>query len=342
MNQQLHQLRLRFLENNFRNTEAAQRAFEAFQTLKEHPAELAHLLRHHKKKGIYLESEIYFRDDMDMLIGYYTVLSAGVFTGYLSTELDPAIIAEFSAVLGHPAVIPYYTQYYPLTLPAYLFRLYSSAKVPAGNFPQSPETDRLFEQFLVLLRNRLNDSDIDLYLWLLDDGYVNKENGQRLLNLRIFMELIGNPAAAAQFKQADPGDARHFDSALAGFAKFISYAEELERLMRLVGEKDLLAKSAIWHIESYWFVFLHAKMANGLDTALYMIAANDPAKYVFPFDQTSSDEDLAQWLMESRQALEQATESTAYLMHQSHGVPLQMLMDDFDLKGSVASDLPVG
>ncbi|RYF48456.1 MAG: hypothetical protein EOO39_46915, partial [Cytophagaceae bacterium] len=81
MNQELHQLRLTFLENNFRNTEAARRAYQAFQELKHSPPELAHLLRHHKQQGIYQEQEVNFRDDFDMLIGYYTVLAAGIFTG---------------------------------------------------------------------------------------------------------------------------------------------------------------------------------------------------------------------------------------------------------------------
>jgi hypothetical protein len=341
MNQELYQLRLTFLENNFRNTEAARRAYQAFETLKDRPSELAHLLRYHKQEGIYREHEVYFRDDFDMLIGYYTVLAAGIFTGYLSVALDQKTIAELHEVLGHPAVIPYYTQYYPLTLPVYAYQIYASPVPPSYDFRERPDTDRLFEQFLVLLRNRVADPDIDLYLWLLDDGYVNDHEEHRILNLRTFLEFIGNPGAAAAFKQNHPESAKHFDSALAGFAKFIIYAEELQRLMNEIGENDLLAKSAVWHVESYWFVFLRTKMAGGLEAVLATIAANDPAQYLFKFDQSSSPEDIAEWFRESSHALVYAKEATIYLMDRSHGVPLQILMGDFDLGGAAASDLLV-
>lgn len=336
MNQQIHKLRLSFLENNFRRSDAAERAYHAFKELKHQPQDLAYLLRHHKQRGIYEESEVSFRDDMDMLIGYYTILAAGIFSGYISVALDERTISELNEVLGHPAVVPYYAEYYPLTLPVYLYRLYQSPTPPSYKFEGNPITDQLFEQFMLLLRNRLNDADIDLYLWLLDDGYVREGDDYRVLNLRKFLEFIGNPVKAVQFKRDHPKSASYFDSAIAGFAKFVIYTEELEVLMRSIGEIDVLAKSAIWHVESYWFLYLHTKMAGGLETGLSVIANSDPLQYVFPFDETSSPEELEEWLRESSEALYRARNATSYVMDRSHRVALQMVMGDFDVEGSSA------
>jgi hypothetical protein len=128
---------------------------------------LAHLLRHHTEEEIE-DAETWHRDEVDYFLEYFSILSLGHITGYLSyNDLEEAKV-DVAFYLGNAAIKRYYYVNYPLLLPQFLLETILEER-PLTNLKKNKKRDLLFHQFHTL-NQTIDNNDVNQFLWFMDGG----------------------------------------------------------------------------------------------------------------------------------------------------------------------------
>lgn len=215
---------------------------------------LSRLLRSH-----YIEPvegrDIEERDDVDALLEFYALLETATICGYVPEQLPDTFAAETRRILEEPSVQRFYGRYYPLLL-VQLFseRLASRIAVPSDD---SGDATNAFLQFLDIAELLRTDT-VETFLWFLDDGVVEGENFDDMV------ELLESPKSLAAALAARPDERSPSQKAIQGFRGFTTFARQLDVLLESTTMP--LVRSAFWHFHGYW-LRLVSDMTLGVMTA---------------------------------------------------------------------------
>lgn len=327
----IQEIRLHILEKNFRRRSNVNKAYSDIRKMTDagEKDKLRHLLRNHWEEPISTDAEVIFRDNVDFLIGYYSILAAGIVAGYLPPLLNEKNYREANTILTIPAVRDYYEKHYRLYLPQVLLKLLNQ-RPAAGSYFSAGEDERvanIFENFLLMIRGRMDDDDIDQFLWLLDDGSSYDGINYEVVNLNSFWAAFKNGETLTATYRKAVYEKSPLGFALNGFIKFISYLDNYEDLLESCGDNKLL-QSSLWHMESYWFDHLRNKLGDVLQSGVKDIAEIVNSGY---FAQMDSDielisEDIDEWRNESKKQLEKSLYDIKFLFNSELGQPLISLL----------------
>ncbi len=330
MSANIHSIRLSTIERNFRHDPRVLRADRDFKALHGDRKKLDDLLRNHVEKDIKTNYEVQFRNDMDFLIGYYSIIAAGTISGYLGPVLPEGIRFEADMLLNNDSVRRYFEKYYPLLLPQIFrkFMLY-----PAGQERQFPWQDatgfdnngEVFESALLLRRSRIDDDDIDVFLFLLDAGFYEKEgDGGQTLDIEYLWHFLQN-AKNVYFLRDNPDRYKILNNAVWGFTKYIEFLNEYAALVKRASSSTFEA-AAIWHLEGYWFQKLQEHIGPRLEMGLRIVSdAIEGGRYVHLEEEIDNDT-LQQWRTQSQQEIALSFQNIKYLSEADVGRKLYLLL----------------
>ncbi len=272
---------------------------------------LAEKLRDHRRKSIG-EDETQFRDDVDVLLDFYSIIQVGQIANYFPANLPDWFKQEILEILGNADVRRYYEEYYPLSLPQGLLRVAQDDL--HFNGVESVEGTILFEKFLLIVSAN-KDADIELFLWLLDSGSVD---GYVLDDLwRVFQnrELIDRKLAS---------DTNHpLNRALWGFIKYIQFLSDYKALL-VQARRFTLLQSALWQYQAYWFSKMKDRLGEIISVAIdnIILAANnlDPGALIAGDSLISDESDVQVW-KHSVEKLNLIKQDITFLMNTELGMP---------------------
>lgn len=204
------------------------------------------LLRDHRIKPIYSFEEVKKRDCVDFYLDYCSIIAVAQIAGYVSKQLPNNIKREIEFILSNEQVVKYYQQYYPLLLPEVLLK----ESISTQNIESNSNSFLLFERFLILNKYIKSDADVNLFLWLLDDGIVAGNS------IKTFIEFFKENKS---FIKNNKLQQKIYIEALRGYVKYMQFLEDYKKLLEDTEEIKLL-KSAFWCYQSYWFNKLKDKL----------------------------------------------------------------------------------
>ena len=215
------------------------------------------LLRNHEEKPIYKEDEIIFRDEVDFLLKFYSLLELSILSGYIAQPLPKLLQEEILMILGNKYIKQYYIEYYPILLPQILYDSIENAKIqePIGNPLPFLNT---------LLLDKLIDDDIENFLWLLDYGEFGNYDMDK------FKNTLNHVNEVEAILKRMPKDRTVLDSVFWGFLKYVDYLEKFRILLEKNKANKLLC-SALWHFQGYWFVKIHKTLKNDFKRCVLLL-----------------------------------------------------------------------
>ena len=202
---------------------------------------LPNLLRHYSE-GTITDEETWLRDDVDYFLEYFSILSLGHITGYLSLEDLTEYKDEISYYLSLPPVHKYYYDHYPLELPQVLFEVVNFNRPFREKRKASYGSEALFHQFHSLNQTIDND-DVNQFLWFLDGGYVD---GYDIGDLQ---KTLKDAKRCFEVQAQRKNNALR--QSVRGFFIYLEFLQRLERFLASVSNK--LDRSAYWMYHAYWF-----------------------------------------------------------------------------------------
>lgn len=314
---------LDIISNQYRRKGAAAKAFKTLSGLisSNDTRNLENILRDHKDepiRGNYLINE---RDNIDFLIDYYSILEIGIIANYFPPNLPSTLRNEVENILGNEYVRKYYSEYYPLVLPQLLLKHISFSNEQGGNDASTKPQGNLFEKFLVLNQTIKSDSDVDQFLWFLDDGITDGYTIHDLWNVLSNRKTI-------EYK-ITRNNIHPLNSALFGFIKYIQFLNDYADLLREASEFKLL-QSSFWHYQSYWFDHMKEQIGDIIKVALSNIrkTMNNTTQTELVHDKNSyidNVEDFNKW-KSSIDQFKGIEDNINYLLDQRLGDPLRQLL----------------
>lgn len=218
---------------------------------------LDRLLRSHLIQEVVSQREIKARDGLDDLLAFYSILEIAFLCGVI-TELPTVLENQARKHLSRPAVRRYYEKFYPILLPVlFLERLNGASRFDVYDFPH------VFAGFLTL-NTILDDEDVQIFLWLLDDGTIEEEDSD--CDLADVLRVLQDSKGFAKRILTSPEDQVTVDQALHGFVKFSGFCFEFDKL--LGGNVHKLIKSAMWHFHGYWFGQIGGQVLGVISAAI--------------------------------------------------------------------------
>lgn len=207
---------------------------------------LKRMLRDHEDEEIDTQEEINFRDNVDELLKFYSILELALLSGYISQPLPEKLQKEILMILTNQFVSLYYQEFYPLLLPQLLIDSLGNKKIqePIGS-------SEYFIQLLLI--NKLIDNDVSNFLWLLDSGIFED------YDLDDFKKTLGSVKEIQDILEGGENIDQIKVSVFWGMLKYTSFIEKYERLLKRAGTNELLA-SALWHFQGYWFEKINKKL----------------------------------------------------------------------------------
>lgn len=180
------------------------------------------------------------RDAVDHLIEYYSLLEVASIAGCVPRPMPEDVRHIALKRLTRPAVVRYYTRYYPLLLPQLFVR-----RLRGRDAVESTDSYPEFVRFLHVNELRAGEA-VELFLWFLDgrtlDGYALEDVLQVFANGERLVRVLTN--------RREKQNARDFG--VRGLLFFLQFCRELDGLLRSCDEKPAL-QSAFWHYHGYWF-----------------------------------------------------------------------------------------
>lgn len=313
---------LELLTAQHRNTGRALKGYKHTVTYirKETQSELDWALRYHVPNGVYEMEEVDYRDQVDFLLKYYSLVEVGIITGALPSKLNDKLKSEILYILQNDAVRSYYESRYPLLLPSLLVYF-------ASHSEHQPVTSGHSYFNELLLIDSLIDDDVEVFLWFLDSG---KMDGY---SLRDLLKLLESKNKIKQLMGRVKGDEDALDQGFWGFIKFADYMERYAML--LMKCQDEFVRSVLWHYQSYWFMNMKVLIEDKYIAAIKRLKALCSSitfkEYV---RERTKDElhakenvkklliDYEMWLHESDRRLEDSLNFMHYNLDSRHGVPL--------------------
>jgi len=320
-------INLNVLTQQYRKKGAALRGFRTIKTLIRNDDEisLSILLRDHKESSIDSIEEVHERNNFDFLIDYYNILEIGLIAGYLPNPLPTKIENDIKFVLDNKLVNRYFTEFYPLHLPQLLlYQVLENSGKQYFEINYSENNSVLFDRFLTLNHNVKNDSDIQQFLWFLDDGWTEGFSIRDLLNVLEDKRII-------KYKLSNRS--KHpLNSALWGFVKYIQFLNDYSALL-LNCEENTILQSAFWHHQSYWFEHIKEKFGSvikvGINNIRLSINNLNPGELIS--DKKSflnAHEEILELKRDSRQ-LYSIDNIVDYLLNDDFGEPLKIVIDKY-------------
>ncbi|MEN9910383.1 MAG: hypothetical protein RLZZ540_3542 [Bacteroidota bacterium] len=314
------EINLEIITKQFRKKGAAAKGYATVnKLLKENEdVNLKILLRNHKTNPVISFLEVKERDNIDFLIDYYSILEIGLISGYLPNPLPLKIENEAKKILTNEFLNKYFTKHYPLLLPQLLVKqLTKHSGQPYFDKSYSTNSSTIYDRFLMLRQFIKDDTDIDQFLWFLDDGYTAGYTILDLWNILADKSLI-------EYKLGR-NNKHPLNSALWGFVKYIQFLSDFAALLR-DAEKDTLLQAALWHHQSYWFEHLKERVEDIINIGIKNIREsmkNINSNEIIA-DKNSflnSEEDIALWQNNSL-LLNGIEDDVNYLLNNNLGQPL--------------------
>ena len=241
--------------------------------------ELKVLLRDHREKEITLASEIKFRDNVDYLLEYVSVLYIGRLAGYLPGDLPARMTSELITILENEQMREFYNKFYKQAIPGFFLKSIKSVK-PLKKDNMDREMDILFERFLILNNTIAKDDDTDQFLWFLDDGYTDDYDIQDLIG------LLKNKKQLHDAIKDDDEDI--LESSLQGYIKYLNYLDQYSDLLQAASKFPEFA-AALYLYQEYWFAKIKRLMKSvflkgivNIQKAIYQVSREDYSKLVGP------------------------------------------------------------
>lgn len=244
----------------YRDRGAGKEGYDTLKRLivKNDIATLLTLLRDHRIEGIYTDEEVISRDNVDYLMQYYSLIAVGMLGNLLPQQLGTDMEQEVKLVLTNEAVIPYYTNHYPLFLPQLLLKAINADDPIIDNVPYQTAYP-VYMQAIDLITQRVNDKNIEMFLWFMDDGYAGNENINSLIAM-----LQNDEALQESFNKKHLGLT---DMALRGMINYYAFMDEFYDLLQKLNDYRLF-QSAVWHLEGYWFREIRSDLENIIDVTI--------------------------------------------------------------------------
>lgn len=224
---------------------------------------LARELRDHEPGAIDEPSEIRFRDGVDYLLQYYSVLEIASLFDLVPDEFDTQFRDHAQWQLNQPAVVKYYEDHYPLLLPR-MFRERLDGvrrKIGVSGAPS------IFARFLNVSAKINEDSEVETLLWFLDDGIWGEDD------IDSVVEVTGDPDTFVRLLASNQRD--RLTMAIGGLRTFLGFCAEFDSLLASLTD-DPLAQSAFWHFHGYWFDHLRSQLGKQVRAAVRGLASWSP------------------------------------------------------------------
>jgi hypothetical protein len=336
---EIEQIRLDILIKNFRDVPNVTRAYKKLSKYikDDNDKKLKKYLRNHLVKPIETDREIEFRDDTDFLLGFYGLVQVGLIADYLPYNLNPKLISEIELILENKRVKEYYENFYRLYLPQLLLNhvtnISKGIRTTYGirrYMKNAQGVSLLFEKLVVLYRLRINDSDIDQFLWLLDDGETPDWKKHGYVRMEDLLRVLYHPREKAKllkFNQKlskEDKELSPLEQAIYGFAKYLNWLNSFHSFLDEC-ENMPLFQSACWHLESYWFDHFQDYISEDLKTAIKNLQITlsrtyqPTPEFVLEKDTKAKHIILEDWKKESAASVSQALKDINYLFNREHG-----------------------
>jgi hypothetical protein len=226
------------------------------------------LLRNHETDGaIHSNVERELRNSFDELLAFYSLIEIGCISGFLSSRLPEDFQRVALDHLSNVAVRRYYEVKYPLLLPLLLrLRLKNGRGVEAD----ANKGVSVYQQFLEV-NSVFEDSDVSIFVWMLDGGSVNTSR------LRDMLDLLDKPLRYAGTLLKPVSWQSTVDHAIKGFGKFLEFCVLFDSLLRQARETPIL-RSALWHYHAYWFNLLNRHLRGRLRDTVQRVSLHHGAE----------------------------------------------------------------
>lgn len=237
--------RINSLKMSFKEENRAKEGFEILLHLSNvDNTRLKELLRNHVEKKIYKDDEIYKRNNIDFALAFISILVIAYRISYIPLSEIENVFSKELELLKNKHVKKYYSEYYKLPI---LIWYNSSHKHHSYTDKLcSAITAKHFERFLFLLRSRMDNNQIDQFLWLLDNGKTFDKEINENFDIDKFWKTIENIN-----KGKDEYFTKIFKISFIGLSDFIEHLENLNSLLNTC-KKDKILCSLFWNFESYW------------------------------------------------------------------------------------------
>jgi hypothetical protein len=262
---ELKEINLRDLTRRYRDNGPAAEALLLLSSMS--GPELEHLLRDHRFEGIYDALEVQRRNAADELLTFYGRIEIAGMVGFVPDPLPGNFREAAAAHLSLPAMERYYSGYYPLLLPGLLMRRLVGR--PIDSIYDSSAANALFLEFMDTVSLIEGDSEVDRFLWLLDDG---RSKQYRLDDVLMVLKDQEGFLAALTDPDEDGRAPTPVTQAVRGLREYLLFCSNFDSLLQRAAAYPLL-QGAFWHDQAYWFIRLRDRVRSTLLQAVDSIAA---------------------------------------------------------------------
>lgn len=213
------------------------------------PRERGWLLRHQDEASVGDEGEIAVRTTLDAVLHAASIFEVGFEAGALADQ-ERRVNRHLAPLLELPEVVTYYSEKYPLALPARLL-LRSARKALA-----EPVTNRaIWYSGLLALDGRFRDNELEVFLNLVDGfeyGDIAFDDLQRAS--RSAERILRAIHTSREGRDT-------LDRALAGLEKFVLFSSDLAIHLSAIADDHVLQDSA-FQLYHYWYSTRHGALAR--------------------------------------------------------------------------------
>jgi hypothetical protein len=213
---------------------------------------LDHLLRHHDEEDIE-DDETWLRDDVDYFLEYFSFLSLAHITGYLRLVDLHDEKEEINYYLSLEPLRLYYYEYYEVELPQVLREVLLYGREFAPRKERSQEDELLFHRFHAL-NQRIDNDDVNQFLWFLDGGRVN---GYGIDDLQ---DALRKTKRCFKIRNQKKNNALR--QSVRGFFLYLDFLLAFEQFLNAVA--DTLDKAAYWVYHGYWFRKIRGELRSSI------------------------------------------------------------------------------
>jgi hypothetical protein len=252
------------------------------------------MLRSHEEEGIYKDSEVQTRDDVDALLNFYGILELCLATRFVVISDASPILKNARRILNNKHVRCFYSVFYPVRLPQMLRLRMDSRDLWAAGV-DSEEGRGLVSSFLSLDMSFQDNLEDGMLLALLDDFWIH---GVRYDD---FVKIISNPEAYIQKVLTDPEGDDVLAHAVREFGVFVRFSIALRNLLSRSRDQPML-QSGIWSYYGYWFETMREKLMAKLRLALAALGKWSPEML-----SKEANEEMSGFVAETLSVLEDLT-----------------------------------
>ncbi len=239
----------------------AQTGYDKLQELIDNGEEnkLRTLLRDHHVKSITDQDELDFREDVDSLFQFYSLLEIACIIQFVpdSKEFPEDFRKETLFILDQSIIKPYYFKHYPILLSQNLLNRIQHPKKRENTY-QPKKVYPLFNQFLLLNKTIEEDAQVEAFLWFLDGGRYGD------YNIADLWKILNNAQQIKKRLETHPDDQDGLDHVFYGYFKFLGFIYDFDLLLQRTNSFPEI-QSAFWFYHSYWFGEMKKELKEVMD-----------------------------------------------------------------------------